>query len=176
MSSRVAFLVETVFNRVVTHIPVLRLRQAWLRAAGASIDPSAAVFCGVQVIHARGLRIGPRASIGSRTYLDARGGLEMGHDVNIGSDSHIITADHDLRSTRFEERYSPVRIGDYSALGTRCLVLRGVTVETGGAVAAGAVVNRDVPAYTIVGGVPARPIAERPRGLDYRVTPPPRLT
>ena len=37
-----------------------------------------------------------RWPIGSRCYLDARGGIEMDADVNIGSDSHILTADHDL--------------------------------------------------------------------------------
>lgn len=173
--SPMVFVLETVFNRLVTHVPVRRLRRWWLGLAGAVVDPSATVFCGVQVINARGLRIGARASVGSRTYLDARGGIEMEHDVNIGSDSHILTADHDLQSPGFEERYSPVRLADHATLGTRTLVLRGVTVGPGGAAAAGAVVNRDVAPGTIVGGVPARPIGTRPADLDYRVSPPPRL-
>lgn len=173
--SRVDFLLEALFNKVVTHIPVLRLRMAWLRAVGATVAPDAVLFCGVQVIHARGLHIGPRTSVGSRTLLDARAGIYLGRDVNVGSDSHLITADHDLRSPGFEERYAPIRLEDYVSLGTRTLILKGVTVERGGSAAAGAVVNRNVRALAIVGGVPAKEIGSRPPDLDYQVNPPPRL-
>lgn len=173
--SPVGFLLEALFNKVVTHIPVLRLRLAWLKMLGATIEPGAVVFCGTQVINASSLHIGERSSIGSRTYLDARGGIHIGHDVNVGSDTHLITADHDLTSPGFEERYSPIRLEDYASLGTRSLILRGVTVGRGSGVAAGAVVNRDVRPSVIVGGVPAKEIGTRPTDLSYRVMPPPRL-
>ena len=46
-------------------------------------------------------------------------------------------------------------------------MLPGVSIGEGAVVAAGAVVTADVPAYTVVGGVPAKLIGERPRDLDY---------
>ncbi len=175
-SSRVDFVLETVFNKLITFVPILRFRLAWLRLAGAEVAADAAIFCGAQVLNPRGLRVGRRAAIGWRTFLDARGGIEMGDDVNVASDCHILTADHDVRSPEFEARFAPVQLGDYVSIGTRSLVLKGVTVGRGGVVAAGAVVNRDVPPSAIVAGVPAREIARRPTEFNYEITPPPPLS
>jgi putative colanic acid biosynthesis acetyltransferase WcaF len=170
--SAIDYFYEVVFNRVVTHIPIRRLRTRWLRLAGATLAPDVVIFCGVQVIEPRGLTIGCRGLIGWRVFLDGRGGITMGDYVNVASDSHILTADHDVRSRYFQERREPVRLGDFTSLGTRTMVLKGVTVGHGGVAAAGAVVNRDVPPFTIVGGVPAKAIGKRATGLAYTLEPP----
>ena len=62
-------------------------------------------------------------------------------------------------------------IGDRAWLGSRALVLPGVTIGEGAVVAAGAVVTSDVPAYAVVGGVPARAIGARPRELRGQALP-----
>jgi maltose O-acetyltransferase len=75
--------------------------------------------------------------------------------------------DHDPQSRDFGGRGRPVIIMKYAYIATKALILPGVTVGEGAVVAAGAVVTRDVAPYTIVGGVPARPIGVRSRDLDY---------
>ena len=55
----------------------------------------------------------------------------------------------------------PVVIGNDTWIGSRATLLPGVTVGDGAVVAAGAVVNRDVDPYTVVGGVPARALRLR---------------
>jgi maltose O-acetyltransferase len=54
----------------------------------------------------------------------------------------------------------PVTIGNGAWLGARCTILPGVNVGEGAIVAAGAVVTHDVPANTMVAGVPARAIRD----------------
>ena len=56
---------------------------------------------------------------------------------------------------------SPVRIGPDVWLGTKVTVLRGVSVGQGCVVAANAVVNKDLPAYSVAVGVPARVVRDR---------------
>lgn len=89
--------------------------------------------------------------------------------MSISPSVAILTAEHDVQSKSFAGVEAPVAIGDYVFIGTGAMIMPGVTLGDGAIVAAGAVVTHDVGPYTIVGGVPARPIGKRTRDLDYRV-------
>ena len=56
----------------------------------------------------------------------------------------------------------PVRIGDKAWLGLRVIILKGVEIGEGAVVAAGSVVTKDVPSWTIAAGNPAKVIREIP--------------
>jgi len=120
---------------------------------------------------------GPRrVSIGTGTVvnrgviLDGRFPLTIGNHVSISFQSMILTLQHDLADAEyFRPLGAPVSIGDHVFIGARAIVLPGVSIGDGAAVAAGAVVTGDVLPYTIVGGVPARRIGERPRNLRYQL-------
>ena len=60
-----------------------------------------------------------------------------------------------FRSNR-KNHYAPIKIGSHVWIGSNSTVLPGVTIGDWAVVAAGAVVTKDVPAKTVVGGVPAR--------------------
>jgi len=94
-------------------------------------------------------------------------GLYIGSNVSISEGTAIFTLEHDPNSPTFDNRGAPVRIADYVFLGARAIVLPGVTIGEGAVVGAGAVVTRDVAPFTIVAGVPAKPIGQRSRDLAY---------
>lgn len=102
-------------------------------------------------------------SIGEQTFVNrdckliARRSITIGRRCEIGWEVSITDSDfHQLAGG--DPATSPVTIGDHVWIGARAMVLKGVRIGDGAVVAAGAVVAHDVPAATIVGGVPARPI------------------
>ncbi len=115
------------------------------------------------------LSISEGSSVGFRNHLDCRKGIEIGKNVCLASDVTIWTLHHDYNDVHFSSRGGKVTIGDYAWLCSNCIILPGVTIGEGAVVAAGAVVSRDVESWTVVGGVPAKPIARREvKEYDYR--------
>ena len=114
-----------------------------------------------------GVEIGEHTVINRDVVLDGRKGLRIGDNVSVSEGVSIFGLEHDPNSPSFENRGAPVTIKDYVFIGARAIVLPGATVGTGAVVAAGAVVTSDVPAFTVVAGVPARPLGRRRRDLAY---------
>jgi putative colanic acid biosynthesis acetyltransferase WcaF len=166
---------ETFYNAVLCHLPVRTVRMAWLRASGATLGTGAAVFWGTTVFNARDLEIGARSVVNFRCVLDARGGLRIGEDVVVASDVQVITGGHDVDDEGFRPYFRSVDIGDRVWLASRTTVLAGVQVGEGAVVAACALVTEDVPAFAVVGGVPAKLVRDRARGLTYRIGKHPRF-
>ncbi len=157
-------------NHVAGHIPSHALRRGFYRAVMRfEIGERAFIFMGAQFDTRGKFKLGDRSTINPGCRLDNRGGLEIGSNVSISADVCILTADHDPRSASFAGRTRAVRIGDYVFVGTRAIILPGVTIARGGVVAAGAVVTKDVAECSIVAGSPARQIGTRPADLDYQV-------
>lgn len=91
--------------------------------------------------------------------------ITIGDDVQIGPNVQLLTPTHpldpDLRRAKWEAA-KPITIGANAWLGGGAIVLAGVTVGENAVVGAGAVVTEDVPASTVVAGVPARVIRTIP--------------
>ncbi len=108
-------------------------------------------------------------SIGEATFVNRdvyiRPGTRIGANVAIGPFVRLITDSHEIGAhTRRAGRpsFQPITIGDGVWIGAGATILGGVTVGDGAVIAAGSLVTRDVPADTLVGGVPARTIRQLP--------------
>ncbi len=155
-------------NRVVAFVPSHTLRLLFYRLVmRCDIGLNTCIFMGAWFDTWGNFRIGKDSVINQNCRIDSRGGVMIGDNVSISADVCILTADHDLLDTEFKGRESPVIIEDYVFIGTRSMILRGVTLGKGSAVAAGSIVTKDVPPFTIVAGIPARPIGHRPKDLNY---------
>jgi len=104
--------------------------------------------------------IGNHAWLGPQSYFDARD-LVIGEYVGWGPGAKVLGSQHtgvpaDVPIVQTDLRIEPVRIGAWADIGVNAVILPGVTVGKGAIVGAGAVVTRDVEAFSIVAGVPAR--------------------
>ena len=85
--------------------------------------------------------------------------MTIGDGCLIGHNVVFATLNHDENpANRIAMTYAPIVLGKNVWVGSNSTILQGVTIGDGAIVAAGAVVTKDVPANTIVGGVPAKPI------------------
>ena len=140
---------------------------ALLRAAGVRIGAGTRVMGEVELSgdgrYWELLSIGEDCVITGHLHVDLAASVTVGDRVALGQHVALVTGHHDLgfsgkRCGRLEPR--PIHIGDGAWVASRVTVLPGVTIGPGAVVAAGAVVTHDVPADTLVGGVPARPLRE----------------
>ncbi len=114
-------------------------------------------FTGSSVIVAPGAQL----SLGSG-YLNTGASIAcfsriaIGHDVAIGPDVCIRDSDSHVVCGSSHSHTLPIAIGDHVWIGSRAMILKGVTIGDGAIVAAGAIVTKDVEAGTLVAGAPAR--------------------
>jgi len=128
---------------------------------GSRVGDGAVIGRGVMALY--GATVGRFSRIQDQVHLV--GGIVVEDHVFIGMG--VMTAnDNDVYITRFGigrlSLKAPV-IRRFAVVGTGATILPGIEVGEGALVGAGSVVTRDVPAWTVVAGVPARPVREIPR-------------
>ncbi|MDX3106801.1 acyltransferase [Nonomuraea angiospora] len=151
------------------------LRAAFdLKAGKVFVSPLAAVY-------ADRLRMGDHCYIAAHAYVTddvvmgddctvnpyavVRGNIVLGDAVRIGAHTSLLGFNHGTAPDRpvFRQAITSkgIRIGDDVWIGSNVVVLDGVTIGDHAVVGAGAVITKDVPAWAMVAGNPARPIRDR---------------
>jgi maltose O-acetyltransferase len=114
-------------------------------------------------LRSRNIHLGPGCVVQRGCQIDNYAAVTVGREVAIGAGAMIVTAAHDIgparrRSARL--RGEPVTIGDGTWIGSRAMILPGVTVGAGCVIAAGAVVTKDCAPNGLYAGVPARRVRD----------------
>ena len=122
-----------------------------------------------------GIKIGRHSLIGEYTVIRGQGGVSIGDRVYTSPFTQIIAVNHvfDDPTRSFVEQgitAQGIVIEDDVWLGAGAIITDGVRIGRGAVVAAGAVVTTDVPAHTVVAGVPARPVRTIDGAARNRVT------
>ncbi len=154
------------FNRQWDNLRMMRNKMSgsFYMAEGAVLEVDAFdVYAGSRI----NVNAGAKLSLGSgymnhECVIDCFDSISIGHHVVIServvfrdSDNHVIK---DVKGMELEKPVvtAPIVIGDHVWIGMNVIVLKGVTIGEGAIVAAGSVVNKDVPPHCLVAGVPAK--------------------
>jgi acetyltransferase-like isoleucine patch superfamily enzyme len=121
----------------------------------------------LKAYHQNELRIGDGTWIGQQCFFHSAGGIVIGKNVGIGPGVKMLTSVHaeagrELPILHAPLAFAPIEIEDDADLGVGAIVLPGVRIGRGAQIGAGAVVTRDVPAYAVAAGNPARVLRMRP--------------
>ena len=136
---------KRILKSLAKQIPGFQIRRGLLRAAGYSIGKD--VYIGEDLIVIDELEDRGYLHIGDRVAIAERVTLTLASRPNFSLIEPFVPTQH-----------GPIVIEDDAWLGTGCIVFPNVRIGRGAVVGAGAVVTRDVPPFTIVVGVPAKPI------------------
>jgi acetyltransferase-like isoleucine patch superfamily enzyme len=104
------------------------------------------------------LVLGERVFINTGATVVANHNIVIGDDCLIGDLVAIFDSDHHSLEPSRPTRVAPVRLGANVWVGRSATILPGVTIGDHAVIAAGSIVTDDVPARTLMAGVPARPI------------------
>ena len=133
------------------------LQEIMGRLIGKQVDRSFRMFPPFYTDFGKNITIGKDVFINSGCHFQDQGGIEIGDGALIGHNVVLATINHGLNpKENRKNHYAAIKIGAHVWIGSNATILPGVTIGDYAVVAAGAVVTQDVPAMTVVGGVPAR--------------------
>lgn len=140
--------------------PALPALWAELLGTEGELDPSIRLFSPTQIDFGRRMHIAPNVLINHSFTAMSIGGITIGEGTFIGPNVSIVTDNHRLDDITILNCH-PVRIGCRVWIGVGASIMPGVSVGDDAVIAGGAVVTKDVPAGSIVAGVPAKIIREK---------------
>ena len=135
------------------------VRALFSRIIGTEVDETFALFPPFYTDCGRNIHVGRNVFINGGCHFQDQGGVYIGDGCLIGHNVVIATLNHGMNpAERANLLPAPVHLGRGVWVGSNATILAGVTIGDDAVVAAGAVVTKDVPPRTVVGGVPAKVI------------------
>ncbi|MBI4931872.1 MAG: acyltransferase [Bacteroidetes bacterium] len=154
------------FLRLMPGVGGLFFRGLFYKMLFSASGKKLIIYPNVYIIFSHKISVGDRVAINVGTYLEGRGGIKMGNNILIGPNVVFATAGHGNSRTDIPMFQQPVTLGEIVIeddvwIGANVVINMGVTIHKGCIIAAGSVVTKDVPPYSVYGGVPAKFISNR---------------
>ena len=133
------------------------LRALFSKLIGKPVDESFTFFPPFYTDCGKNITVGKHVFLNMGCKFQDQGGIFIGDETLIGHNVVLATLNHAMEpEDRATMIPAPIHIGKRVWIGSNATVLPGVTIGDGAIVGAGAVMTKDVPENTVVGGVPAR--------------------
>ena len=136
-------------------------RRVLLRLFGASIAPTANVYGSARIWSPGNLIMDDHAAIGPRATIYAMAPIRIGAHAVVSQGAHLCAGTHDIEDSAFQLRVRPIVIGARAWIAAESFVGPGVSIGEGAVLGARACAMKDVPAWTVCSGNPARVIRQR---------------
>jgi len=147
------------FRLSIVHLSPLR--RFLLRLFGANVGEKVLIYPSVKIWAPWNLSLGHRSVIGPNVILYNVDRIEIAEDVTISQNVHLCTASHNIESIERELIHTPIIIERGSWVFADAFVAMGVKIGEGSIVGARSVVTKNVAAFNVVAGNPAKVIKKR---------------
>ena len=147
-------------DRISEYLELCRLQHLKTKLAVCGEDVR--FYLRVSIVNPEKVKIGDHTHLGEGVHLIGGGNLTIGQWCQIANNSIITTSGHRVDGGHYYSRivFKDVEIGNNVWIGSNSIILPGVKVGENSVIGAGAVVTKDVPANSIVAGVPAKIIKD----------------
>lgn len=158
---RIKRIIWRIVNSFVYPLFNKRERVLIMRLFGAKIGHECFIYRNVKIHAPWNLSLGDAVCIGPRVEIYNRGHVSIGSQIVISQDSYLCTASHDISSPLMEPVVGAIEIGNQCWIAAKATILPDVKIGEGCVVGACAVVAKDIPAWSIVVGNPAKVVRTR---------------
>ncbi len=154
-------------NHFMAAVPSFTLRNLYYRhILRYKIDKTCSLHMGCFFTGGK-IEVGRETIVNRRCFFDGRLGLKIGENCSISPEVTMLSMGHDPQDPGFAVSGGLTTIGDYVWIGTRAIILPGVTIGEGAVIGAGSIVTRDIAPWKIAVGNPAKEIKDRNRDVSY---------
>jgi len=142
------------------------IKSSFINVMGGRAHKRVVYYPGVRIIPLHKIELGNDVDLAWGVIITTNGGVSIGDRTLVGYNSVILSRNHTIPENKgqmFSAGHipAPVNIKNDVWIGANCTILPGVKIGEGAIIAAGSVVTKDVDAFTIVAGNPAKLIRKR---------------
>jgi putative colanic acid biosynthesis acetyltransferase WcaF len=164
------YLLNYIFNEIVTHIPIRILRISFLRLFNKKIHKKTLILLHAKILNFWKISIEEGVVINQYCLLDCRvNNISIGKHSDIGPFTRIWTLGHDPNSPTHNVYGGSVIIGHHVWIAAGATILPGVTLSNGTVVGASSVVHKSTEMNDVVAGNPAVFRRKRVNDLTYKI-------
>lgn len=142
-------------------IPFIKFKIFWLRLFGAKIGKGLVIKPSIHIKFPWKLIIGDYVWLGEHCWIDNLDNVTIGNNVCISQGALLLTGNHDYTVSSFDYRNAPIVLEDGVWIGAKAVVCSGVTCKSHSILTVGSIATKDLEAYTIYQGNPAKEIRKR---------------
>lgn len=141
--------------------PFMGIKIFFLKAFGAKIGKGLVIKNNVNIKFPWKLTLGNNVWLGENAWIDNLDEVKIGNNVCISQGALLLTGNHDYTLSTFDYRNAPITIEDGAWIGAKTVVCPGVKVQSHAILTVGSIATKELEAYSIYQGNPARKIRIR---------------